>query len=301
MNCSEKSTTCQLEIRIQENQLLEQLQVRKLAITLEQSYFRTTWPYPVWDSCGYFYYICCKQKEADLLDFEDVVLPSLHSIWHNGWAEQDDRCQRTISRLLSHGSCDASLKWPVPCLSPSLCPPPLPPLSLLEPPLAGRTLSPGWSGSCWDWRRREEWMDGWREGGREGAREQGRGLHRPEEHCQQPPTSPITLHPILPSYPLSLLTLPHIQTDSPPALCVYMCLCTCHLSPYRLLWWMHVLEKKKGDGALFFMIRACLCGCVWKIFSEYGMCGWEYKQMTEWVNMSQKEINPMSWNSEGRH
>lgn len=101
-------------------------------------------------------------------------------------------------------------------------PPPHP--SLLEPPLAGRTLSPGWSGSCWDcWAAGEGGRNGWMDGGR-------RGLHRPGEHCQQPPTSPITLHTILPSYPLSLLTLPHIQTDSPPAVCV--CICVCALVIY---------------------------------------------------------------------
>lgn len=70
---------------------------------------------------------------------------------------------------------------------------------------------------------REGGRNGWMDGGR-------RGLHRPGEHCQQPPTSPITLHTILPSYPLSLLTLPHIQTDSPPAVCV--CICVCALVIY---------------------------------------------------------------------
>lgn len=142
-------------------------------------------------SCGYFYYICSKQKEVDLLDFEDVVLLSLHTIWHNGWAELDDRCQLLISRLLSHGSCDASLKWPVLCLSLSVPPHPSP--SPPEPPLAGRTLSPGWSGSCW------------------GCWAAGKGGRKVGGYTDLENTVNLPHHPPTPSYsPLSLLTLPHI-------------------------------------------------------------------------------------------
>lgn len=89
----------------------------------------------------------------------------------------------------------------------------------------------------------------------DGGRAQGGGgLHRPGEHCQQPPTSPITLHPILPSYPLSLLTLPHIQTVS-CSVCVYASVHLSFISVRASLVdaCIRGKKKKKGDVARFFV------------------------------------------------
>ncbi|TNN84504.1 hypothetical protein EYF80_005204 [Liparis tanakae] len=71
------------------------------------------------------------------------------------------------------------------------------PLPIWSPPLAGRTHSPGWSGSCWDCQA----------AGEAGRR---RGCTDLENIVNSPRPPPITLHPILLSYPPSLLTLPHV-------------------------------------------------------------------------------------------
>lgn len=78
-----------------------------------------------------------------------------------------------------------------------LCPPPPntpPPPSfsppvLLVPPLAGRTLSPGWSGSCWDRSAADNgWIDGWM-----------------DPLPSNPSLSPLTLPPACTGSPLYML------------------------------------------------------------------------------------------------
>lgn len=132
-------------------------------------------------------------------------------------------------------------------------------LSLSVPPTPTPPLAAGAPAGRKDPLPRLEWlllglakeggMDGWVEGGRE--RESKGGGYTDLKNTvssPQPPPSPCT--PSCPPIPCPYLPSPTYR-QTLLLLCVYMCLCTCHLSPYRLLWWMHVLEKKKGDGALF--------------------------------------------------
>lgn len=110
---------------------------------------------------------------------------------------------------------------------------------------------------------KEGGMDGWRDGGREGGREGILSDLENTVNSPQPPSSP--------SYPLSILTLPHMQTDS-PAECVYMCPCTCHLSPYwRLAVKARVREKVRQHMCVFSYgptsvadFVQCVSGCVGK-------------------------------------
>lgn len=162
----------------------------------------------------------------------------------------DDRCQLPISRLLSHGSCDAEPKVArVSCVCVSLslrAPPPSP--SLLEPPAVRKDPLP-----------RLEWLllgllSRWR------GREEGGGYTDLENTVNSPQPPPSTLHPILLS---SVPTYPPPPIDRQSSCC--MCMCTCHLSPYGLLWWMHVSERDRDCVCFHTHVDGFLvgvCGCV---------------------------------------
>lgn len=109
------------------------------------------------------------------------------------------------------------------------------------------------------WQGREEWMDGWRE---EGVTQTWRTLSTAPNLPHHPPHHPALLSSV-PTYPP-----PHTDRLSSCCMCVYMCVCTCHLSPYGLLWWMDVSEKK-GHVCVFVVVSerflvctACVCVCV---------------------------------------
>lgn len=146
--------------------------------------------------------------------FEHIVLLSLHSIWHNGRAEQ---MIGVSSSSATSRSCDASLKWPISHLS-SLFPRKLPlsgspagrkdPLPSLEWLLLGLVSR---------WRERQG-----RERGGGGGGGWGCGGVTQTWRTRAVPTLPITLHPIPDCYLPFLLTLPpHRQALSLLFVCVY--------------------------------------------------------------------------------
>ena len=92
---------------------------------------------------GYFCYICRKQKAAHQFDFKDVLVLSLEASGRNGQVGMRDQRHILLTQLLSHASYETSLKWPVQGLRFHSSPAPL-----LDHPLSGRILSPGWSGPC---------------------------------------------------------------------------------------------------------------------------------------------------------